>query len=554
MYISIINLEKSIHNYKTKAVDGKIVVLTIEKDVNYISRCVRDIMLGNDYDLNVQKINGRIKLINKNFTLLEQTFEDTPNIQDKLHLLSKAKYKTMEFVFGVEMFTKSLKTISDTNKFEKYDIYKKELTPLAVKSREYFSKLKIIKDSGFETISKNLENSISYEKQFVIVINIVIFTFTVIAMTLIYFLIKKQILTEQNLSNLDDILSEYVIYSKTDLRGIITEVSDAFCAISQYSREELLGQPHNIIRHPNMSKNTFKQMWETIKKGNVWEGEVENLSKHNTSYWVHASISPEYDESGNIKGYIAIRYDITANKNIEKQNIQLMQSEKMASLGEMIGNIAHQWRQPLSAITSTASSIMLETEIGILDTNELPDKMKNIVDKSQFLSTTINTFRDFIKNDKEYKSIIIQDEIKEALEIIKFTLSDLNIELIDNINYDDKIQLTVVTGELPQVIINIINNAKDILIEKAIEKPWIKLSMDKIDETIIVSIEDNGGGIPKHIMSKIFEPYFTTKHQSQGTGLGLHMSYKIINDSLQGNLYAKNTNNGAMFVIELSLS
>lgn len=111
----------------------------------------------------------------------------------------------------------------------------------------------------------------------------------------------------------------------------------------------------------------------------------------------------------------------------------------------------------------------------------------------------------------------------------------------------------MVAQELDQVIINILNNAKDILKDKNIENSWIKLKLSKENGNVIISVEDNGGGIPDNVMPHIFEPYFTTKHQSQGTGLGLHMSYKIVTESLHGNLYAINTLNGAKFYIEFPI-
>lgn len=116
------------------------------------------------------------------------------------------------------------------------------------------------------------------------------------------------------------------------------------------------------------------------------------------------------------------------------------------------------------------------------------------------------------------------------------------------------IQEWLVSGELSEVIINILNNAKDILIQKNVSEPLVKINLKKANNKAIISIEDNGGGIPENLISKIFEPYFTTKHQSQGTGLGLHMSYKIICESLHGKLYVKNSSNGAQFFIELPLA
>ena len=230
---------------------------------------------------------------------------------------------------------------------------------------------------------------------------------------------------------------------------------------------------------------------------------------------------------------------------------QLLKSEKMASMGEMIGNIAHQWRQPLSAITSTASAVKISNELSILEEGEINSKMDKIIDKANYLSDTINTFRDFLDEDKERKKFDIENLIKKSLKILEDTLEDLHIRFINKINYSNKTYIVGVESELSQVIINIINNAKDILIEKNIENPLIELDTIVKNNKIIITIEDNGGGIPEDIIPKIFDPYFTTKHQSQGTGLGLHMSYEIITNSLKGDLYVKNTDIGAKFFIEL---
>ena len=114
------------------------------------------------------------------------------------------------------------------------------------------------------------------------------------------------------------LMSKYIIYSKTDLKGIITEVSDAFCEISQYTRDELIGKPHNIIRHQDMPKTLFKEMWQTIQSGKTWNGELKNRKKDGSYYWVTADISPEFDEEGNIFSYLAIRHDITDKKLVEE--------------------------------------------------------------------------------------------------------------------------------------------------------------------------------------------------------------------------------------------
>jgi signal transduction histidine kinase len=259
------------------------------------------------------------------------------------------------------------------------------------------------------------------------------------------------------------------------------------------------------------------------------------------------------DDLKELNQNLETKVEIEVNKNREKDK-HLLEQAKNASLGEMIGNIAHQWRQPLSAITTVASGVKLNNQLGILENNEIDKNMDNIIEKANYLSETIDTFRHFLKDDKKVETFYLEALIENSLKIIKSTLNDLHIGIKNNINYKDKTQLKGIQSELSQVIINIVNNSKDILIEKKVEEPWVKLELTKKEKYVILTIEDNGGGIPDNVMPKIFDPYFTTKHQSQGTGLGLHMSYKIIVESLEGDIYVKNTENGARFHLELPIN
>ena len=237
-----------------------------------------------------------------------------------------------------------------------------------------------------------------------------------------------------------------------------------------------------------------------------------------------------------------------------RQNeINLLEQAKMAQMGEMIGNIAHQWRQPLSAISSYSSSLKLLSQLDNLSRKEIEDTADKISEKTQYLSNTIETFRNFLAESKEEQELILQDVINISIDIISASLKDHNIKLIKNINDKESFKIKMMKGELEQVLINIMNNAKDILLEKKNSNPYIKIELTKQAYKYIISIEDNGGGIPEKIITKIFDPYFTTKHKTQGTGLGLHMSYRIITDSINGKIYVKNIKNGAKFFIELPI-
>ena len=339
-----------------------------------------------------------------------------------------------------------------------------------------------------------------------------------------------------------------------DTQGNITMINKTGSDILGYTKEELLGKNwfelEILAKHEIDYVKAFFQdiIAERIDvSGEVFENELlDKNAQTKTFTWSNSLIK----ENGKVIGVLSSAIDITVQK--EQAKI-ISEQTKLASMGEMIGNIAHQWRQPLSVISTVATGTIMQKEVGILDDEKLIKDLNLINDNSQYLSKTIDTFRNFLLENKEYKEVIVQDRVNKSLQILDATLKNNYIEVINNIDKVEPIKMKLIIGELSQVVINIVNNAKDILKEKNIQKPWIKIDLEKNKESIVISIEDNGGGIPDELMPKIFEPYFTTKHKSIGTGLGLHMSYRIVRESLHGKLYAQNTNNGAKFFIELPI-
>ena len=247
---------------------------------------------------------------------------------------------------------------------------------------------------------------------------------------------------------------------------------------------------------------------------------------------------------------------VSMHKTLELQNEMqqqmLFSQAKMAQLGEMIANIAHQWRQPLSVIMSSATGIEVQREFQTLTDKVLLENLKGVKDSARYLSDTIEVFRDFVKEKKEFKEVILQDRIDKSLQIVNTTLKNNFIELKNKIDYSKPIKYPLVLGELSQVLINIFNNAKDALVENKIQSPWIEIDMQRLNEKIIITIEDNANGVPENIIDDIFKQYFTTK-EDHGTGLGLYMSHKIVTQSLKGQIYVSNTQHGAKFYIELPL-
>jgi len=238
----------------------------------------------------------------------------------------------------------------------------------------------------------------------------------------------------------------------------------------------------------------------------------------------------------------------------------LVDQAKLVAMGEMIGNIAHQWRQPLSVISTGATGMKAQKKFGILS-DEVFDHICDLInDNAQYLSKTIDDFKNFIKGDRTKKVFNLQENIDSFLHLVEGTIKNNNIILVQDIQKD--IEINGYENELLQCLINIFNNAKDALVEKNIEQKYIFINTWQEKDMGVVQIKDNAGGIPDDIISRIFEPYFTTKHQSQGTGLGLHMTYNLILKSMKGNIevsnvyykYDNESYTGAEFTITLPLS
>ncbi len=241
---------------------------------------------------------------------------------------------------------------------------------------------------------------------------------------------------------------------------------------------------------------------------------------------------------------------------VQKENILNHQS-KMAAMGEMLENIAHQWRQPLSVISTVATGARLKKDLNILSDEEFYETMDIINNSSQHLSNTIDDFRNFFNNDKELISFDINIPIEKVLYLVNSKLKNREIQIIKNTS---EIHITGLENEFVQVILNIINNSMDAFEGKNISK-FIFINAFKEKNSIILTIKDNAGGIKEKILDRIFEPYFTTKHKSQGTGIGLYMSTEIVKKHMDGNLSASNQEylyngikcKGAEFKIELPI-
>ncbi|MCG3692555.1 sensor histidine kinase [Aliarcobacter butzleri] len=231
----------------------------------------------------------------------------------------------------------------------------------------------------------------------------------------------------------------------------------------------------------------------------------------------------------------------------KQKDKKILEQAKLARIGSMISMIAHQWRQPLSQLSGILMELETTTRFKKVDNNYI----LNAIDKSdkmiEFMSNTIDDFRNFYKPDKKKEDFFVSNACKKAINIIDATLENLGINLILDIKDDKKI--FGYPTEFSQVILNIISNAKDILIERNIKNPKIEINIESKGVLSIITIKDNAGGIEEKNLEQIFDPYYSTKDSSKGTGLGLYISKLIIERNMGGDLSVSNSSEGAVFKI-----
>ena len=242
------------------------------------------------------------------------------------------------------------------------------------------------------------------------------------------------------------------------------------------------------------------------------------------------------------------RVQTEVRKNIEK-DIQLMHQSRLAQMGEMVSMIAHQWRQPLHIISSAATDLDLKIQFGTIDNNTCLKNIDTINTLTQHLSSTIDDFRDFFKVTKEMEETTIDEVVNVTLKIVKEYVENKKIIIDTDLNCS--VKFDSYPNELKQVLLNLLKNAEDVLLERDIKNAKIHIKSYKENGLHCLEVCDNAGGIEEDVKAKIFNAYFTTKDDGQGTGLGLYMSKRIIDEHCNGTLHVENTPEGACFKISL---
>jgi signal transduction histidine kinase len=235
-------------------------------------------------------------------------------------------------------------------------------------------------------------------------------------------------------------------------------------------------------------------------------------------------------------------------KGREKDHL-LMHQSKLAAMGEMIGSIAHQWRQPLNVIGLIIQDIKNARNSGELNEVYIEESVARAMSIIRHMSATIDDFRYFFRPEKAPRDFNVGEAVVKAVSVVEASFASGNIEI--RLDLQDDLVVHGFPSEYSQVLLNLLNNARDVLTEKDVAHPKVDIRLARHNGRVVLTVGDNGGGIREDIMDKIFDPYFTTKPADKGTGIGLYMSKLIIERSMNGELTAANTGEGAEFSISL---
>ncbi len=238
-----------------------------------------------------------------------------------------------------------------------------------------------------------------------------------------------------------------------------------------------------------------------------------------------------------------VRYCLSSK---EEQGL-LQQQAKMAAMGEMIGNIAHQWRQPLNALAALNVGLGMKYKMGKLSDEEMQkfkEKSNTII---QNMSATIEDFKNFFQPDKKHEIFEVHEAIEGAVRFVSDAYNQHEIQVF--LDIENKISINSYKNELMQVLLNILNNTKDAVVDNRIKNPTLTIITKESETEITITVQDNAGGVSDEVLEKMYEPYFTTKFESHGTGIGLYMSKMIIEKSMNGSLLSENREKGLLTTI-----
>ena len=354
------------------------------------------------------------------------------------------------------------------------------------------------------------------------------------AISTAWYKLQTKYLTQLSISAKLDEVSKLSIAVRSDDSTLYEILQKAVWSIDDFVKDDLLNKWLSVEYKKDFD---YSVLWKVFLVLSVIFIAVIYKQKllRNVNNSLKEKVEEKTKELRQINNELEIRIKEEVEENLKKDRL-LSQQQKMVSMGQMIENIAHQWRQPLSLITTGVSGIKLKKQLNDLDDDFFYDTLDSILNTSKYLSNTIDDFRYFFKPQKEKENFYLEKCCRKTIDLINPNFLNKDIQ----INYKmENIQISGYETELIQVLINILNNSKDAL-KLLNDEKLIFIDIFMENKKVIIEIKDNAGGIDEGIMDKVFEPYFTTKHQSQGTGIGLFMCKEIINKHMNGQLNISN--------------
>ncbi len=348
--------------------------------------------------------------------------------------------------------------------------------------------------------------------------------------------ILKSIYTVQN--GLNDFF-KYLNDKKTKVKKIDIDSKDEFRQMATSINKNISYISNNVEQNEALIKNATKVL-ENIQSGNLGT----RLTKETNNQSLNELKNMINDMIDNLEE--KIQEEI--KQRLEQEQI-LIQQSKLAAMGEMIGNIAHQWRQPLAQICAIHMNMKVTYDFNKFTKEYLNSKIKEANTLTSYMSQTINDFQNFFKPQGKKEYFFVERACRDSYYIIESSLKYHGINLRFEIEEDSEV--LGYKNEYSQVILNLISNAKDIILDRKVEDAYINVEIKSGENYAIVKIEDNAGGVREDIIDKIFEPYFTTRHKTQGTGIGLYMAKNIIERNMNGYINVKNSDNGAVFTVKV---
>ena len=492
----------------------------------------------------IYKIISKTAVLNNSFRYMQQIQKSLDN-QELIYIYTQIVGINYDIETNLEDLSNRIHLYSPKNSNE--DLF---ISHSKIILEYYFSFKRLQQQIMSLKIGKKLllfeKNFTTYSKTIITELKDVIWVLTLfIFLSMVIFLYNNHMLRkkQQELNRFKQAVenSDNIVLI-TDKEQKIKYVNEAFEKTTGYKLHEVLGKTPAILKSYQKSETFYSDLKNTIKAGKKWKGEFINKSKDGNITFEKASITPILNEDGEVEEYLAIKLDITKEKETdeilrEKEKL-LAQQSKMAAMREMLESIAHQWRQPLSTISTAASGITLNKEFDTLSKEQLSQYMNVIVDNTQYLSSTIDNFKNYFNTKNERTTFNVEETLHKVLDLIGYRLNESKTNVILNC---DTIMIEGLENEFIQSFINMINNSLEAFSREAIEHKHIFIEAHKQNNGAMICIKDNAGGVNQEVIEHVFEPYFTTKHQVTGTGMGLFMVYEIITKHFKGEIAIENT-------------